>query len=91
MAKKSTLLDKTPLNNELEMTDAFAALHRWGFISRTQLPALMNATRSYLPCAATVTMRTRKGMAYVTLSTGQTFTIDTRAKVALLDMLDAES
>lgn len=81
MAKKSTLLDQTALSNELDMVDAFAQLHRWGFISRTQLPALMNETRAHLPCAVTVTMRTRKGMAYVTLSNGHAFTVNTRAKV----------
>lgn len=82
MAKKQIILDNAPLDTQLAMADTFASLQRWGFLSRTQLATLMDATRPHLPCAATVVMRTHKGMAYVTLSNGVSFSITTRAQLA---------
>ena len=85
MAKKSELLKDVALSDQLAMTDTFAALHRWGFITRTQLAAMMDETRKHLPCDATVTMRTRKGMVYVNLNNGHAFTVSTRAKVEAIN------
>ena len=81
MAQKSTLLADVHLATRAQCADHYSALHRWGFISRTQLIALIEETSKHLPCAVTIVMRTRKGMVYATLSNGAAFTVSTRAKV----------
>jgi hypothetical protein len=63
-------------------------------LTRTQFVALHKTLAQYLPAQITMTQRTPKSVVTITISNNAAtyrLRVNNRAKVALLDMLDAES
>lgn len=68
----------TPIENVRVVTalDAYNvvdALHREGFLTRTQAHKLINLAIDHAPCTMTLAMRTRKGRVYLELNEKQYF------------------
>ena len=69
MSPRSKLITDHRLADAPAAAAMFTSLQRKGFVTRNQVDALALATRQHLPCTASVEMRARKGMVYLTLAT----------------------
>ena len=90
MSPRSKLMTDHRLVDAPAAAAMFAALHREGFATRNQVDALVLATRQHLPCTASVEMRARKGMVYLTLATPSVwrYTVSASCNVSLAAMPD---
>ena len=90
MLPRSKLITDWRLVDATAAADVFTSLHREGFATRNQVDALVLATRQHLPCTASVEMRARKGMVYLTLATPSVwrYTVSASCNVSLKETPD---